>query len=248
MSSFRSLTDAVGFTTPATQYPRVPVGTKAEQEDPAALVVMLVDRSGSMSSMGTEVVGGCNAFLDKQRATDAQGEQKVHLIAATFDDDYDIIRNKPLAECPQFEAAEIAPRGMTALYDAITKVLDQATEVANGRVRPFEAVTIFILTDGEENSSKSTTKEQVTSRITKLEKEFGWEFYFAAANQDAMVTGSSLGVKGTQCVTFDSATPGACAAAFRNTSSKICAVRSGDMESAGYTQEEMDECMTGVLQ
>lgn len=255
MSSFRSLTDAVGFTTPAaprtpaTQYPRTPVEAKAQQEEgSAALVVMLVDRSGSMSSMGTEVVGGCNAFLDKQRETDAQGEQKVHLIAAAFDDDYNIIRNKPLAECAQFDAAEIQPRGMTALYDAITKVLDQATEVANGRARPFEAVTVFILTDGLENSSKSTTKEQVTGRITKLEKEFGWEFYFAAANQDAMRTGTSLGVKGAQCVTFNSSAKGACEAAFRTTSSKVAAVRSGDYASATYTQEEMDECMTGVLQ
>lgn len=255
MSSFRSLTDAVGFTTPpvprtpVTQYPRTPVGAKAQQEeDPAALVVMLVDRSGSMSSMGTEVVGGCNAFLDKQREVDAQGAQKVHLIAAAFDDAYDIIRNKLLAECAPFAAAEIQPRGMTALYDAIAKVLDQAIEVANGRVRPFEAVTVFILTDGQENSSQSATKEQVTQRITKLEKEFGWEFYFAAANQDAMATGTSLGVKGTQCVTFNTQAKGACAAAFRNTSSKVAAVRSGDLEAATYTQEEMDECMMGDAQ
>ena len=262
MSSFRSLSDAFGFTTtgaaaggfgkpppdqprtPAPVWPHKPAGAKpSEPETPAVLVAMVVDRSGSMQSMGVEVAGGCNAFLDGQREADTKSGTPTHLIFSVFDDKYDVVRNAPLAEQPAISPSEIIPRGMTALYDALGRCLDDATEAGNKRTTPFEKVIIFVLTDGQENSSHKCKKEDITLRIKRLETEFGWEFYFAAANQDAMATGSNLGFKGGQCVTFDSATPGACEAAFKCTSNKVAATRGGDLAGTTYTQEERDGCL-----
>ena len=61
-----------------------------------------------------------------------------------------------------------------------------------------------------------------------------------------METGTALGCKATQCVTFDSAQEGACAAAFRGTSSKVIAVRNGDLAAAQYSAAERASCMTGA--
>ncbi len=262
MSSLRSFTDAFGITsssaaaaaaepaerTPVpTAWPRAPVGAKpGDPETPASLVAMIVDRSGSMSSMGSEVAGGCNSFLDEQRKGDADTGIPSHLIFSTFDDKYDTVRNARLADQPPISPEEIKPRGMTALYDAIGRCLDEATAANNARTIPFEKVIVFILTDGHENSSKRYTKADITQRIQRLETEYKWEFYFAAANQNAMETGTALGCKATQCVTFDAATDGACAAAFRATSSKVNAVRGGDLASAGYSAAERESCLTGA--
>ena len=53
----------------------------------------------------------------------------------------------------------------------------------------MDKIVIFIITDGEENASHTYKKDDITRRIKQLKNEYGWDFYFAAANQDAMVTG-----------------------------------------------------------
>jgi uncharacterized protein YegL len=206
---------------------------------------MLVDRSGSMASMGTEVADGCNAFLDGQREGDAKTGVPTHVIFSTFDDKYETVHNTPLTDLHAITQDEIAPRGLTALYDAIGRCVDEAIAANDARTLPFEKVVVFILTDGVENSSKQHQKNDITLRIKRLENEFKWEFYFAAANQDAMTTGTALGCKASQCLTFNSNQSGACAAVFRGTSSKVMAFRSGDVDDAKYTAEERESCMTG---
>lgn len=230
--------------TPAVQWPRKPVGTKIDEtETPAVLVAMCIDRSGSMDSMGSEVVGGCNAFLDEQRKTDASSGSPTHLIVTTFDNTYELVRSAPLAEQSNITQEEIQPRGMTALYDAIGLCLDDATKAANARTLPYEKIVIFIITDGEENSSKIYKKDDITRRIKQLEDEYGWDFYFAAANQDAMVTGGALGFQQGKCVSYNSANAETCNAAFRCAASKVSATRSGDVFNATFSAAERDECM-----
>lgn len=259
MAAVRFVTDAFGLTSssaaaapgPNTDaksqtavWPTKRVGTPASKpETPASLVAMLVDRSGSMASMGPEVAGGCNAFLDEQRKGDADTGIPTHLLFATFDNQYELVRNAPLADQSAISADEIAPRGPTALYDAIGRCLDDASTACNARTLSFAKVVVFILTDGQENASKHSKKKDITARIKRLEAEFGWEFYFAAANQDAMITGGDLGFKGEQCLSYDAATPGACEAAFRSTSGKVNAVRTGDTVNATYSQTERNACM-----
>lgn len=230
--------------TPAVQWPRKPVGAKIDEtEVPGVLVAMCIDRSGSMASMGTEVVGGCNAFLDEQRKTDASSGLPTHLIVTTFDNAYEVIRNAPLAEQSDIKQEEIQPRGSTALYDAIGKCLDDATAKANSRTLPYEKIVIFIITDGQENASQTYKKDDITRRIKQLEGEYGWDFYFAAANQDAMVTGGSLGFQQSKCVSYNADNAETCQAAFRCASSKVSATRTGNLANATFSQQEREECM-----
>ena len=64
-------------------------------------------------------------------------------------------------------------------------------------------VTLFILTDGFENCSRQWGKPTVATETTWLQADYGWDFYFAAGNQDAMATGATIGVQATQCISFD---------------------------------------------
>jgi hypothetical protein len=121
--------------------------------------------------------------------------------------------------------------------------LDDATKAANARTLPYEKIVVFIITDGQENSSQTYKKDDITRRIKQLENEYGWDFYFAAANQDAMVTGGSLGFQQDKCLSYNAANAETCQAAFRCASSKVSATRTGDLANTTFDASERTECM-----
>jgi len=175
-----------------------------------AFVTMVIDRSGSMASMGSEVAGGVNAFLDEQRKTDAEAGIITHVLLTIFDNKYEVVRSAPLGEHPAVTDDDVKPRGMTAMYDAIGSAIgDTVTELDRMKERPA-SVTVFILTDGEENASHRWHSGMVKAQIKALEAQpHEWEFYFAAANQDAITAGSSnLGLNRSECLSFDASPVG----------------------------------------
>ncbi|HRD61495.1 MAG TPA: VWA domain-containing protein, partial [Nocardioides sp.] len=110
----------------------------------------LLDRSGSMQSIKSDIEGGFAAFVDEQRA--AAGSCRATL--AQFDDAYDIVyADRPIAEVP---ALDLQPRGMTALHDAMGRLITdtgQALAALPEDQRPG-TVIVAIMTDGLENASK----------------------------------------------------------------------------------------------
>lgn len=177
---------------------------KKSQTDPTrAVLAMLVDRSGSMGSMGNEVSAGCNEYLDTQRESDAENKTITHVLFSTFDDRYESVRDAELSKQPKITDKEVEPRGMTALYDSIAHLIsDTMKTLENMDVAPAQ-VGVFILTDGQENSSHTWNKELIAAQIKLLESApYNWQFYFAAANQDAMSVGSSIGMQQSRCMTY----------------------------------------------
>ena len=103
---------------------------------------------------------------------------------------------------PAVTAEDVAPRGSTALYDAIGQTLQKTAALVNG-MDATPSVVIFILTDGQENASQIWDKASITKEIGVLQGDaVGWDFYFAAANQDAMKEGTALGMDREQCLTY----------------------------------------------
>lgn len=152
--------------------------------------------------MGTEVEGGCNAYLDEQKTGDIEDGTRTTVSLVTFDTFVRVAeRGKALTEMPPITQEQVRPSGSTALYDGIGQALANTVQLYNDL--PEEPkVTIFILTDGHENASRVWHKESIAAEIRRLQDEHGWDFFFAAANQDAMTTGKHLAMKSTQCVTF----------------------------------------------
>jgi len=178
------------------------------KDEKHSVIAMVVDRSGSMASMGPEVKGGCNAYLDQQResdSTDGDGARTTVLLT-TFDNKVEIVRDGvDLTEMEAITDADVRPRGSTALYDAIGAALTRTVDLVNS-LPAMPSVCIFILTDGAENASRTWSRESVFQELTRLQAEpFNWDFYFAAANQDAMATGKTLGVDVEQCLSWSPA-------------------------------------------
>ncbi|NUO33768.1 MAG: VWA domain-containing protein [Dermatophilaceae bacterium] len=174
----------------------------------------LLDRSGSMQSIKDDTEGGFNAFIEEQRSQ--SGQCRVTL--AQFDDQYEeVYRDRPVAEVPPLQ---LAPRGSTALLDSIGRLVGEAGQrlaTLLEHERPG-VVVVGIMTDGHENASRELTHPQVKAMIERQTKDYGWQFLYMGADQDAIEVGSSIGVAATNSMTYSR---GRVAAAMAATSRNI---------------------------
>lgn len=162
------------------------------------LIAFLLDRSGSMQSIKSDVVGGFDAFLAEQRA----GEGDCRVTLAQFDDQYEVVyRAVPVSEVPPLV---LNPRNSTALLDSMGKLItDTAAEIsALAEDDKPGSVIIAMMTDGLENASHEWSRPAIKSLVEQQTNEFGWEFLYMGADQDAVEVGKDLGVKAEQAVTY----------------------------------------------
>lgn len=161
-------------------------------------LVFLLDRSGSMQSIKTDIEGGFDSFIEEQRKS--TGECTVTL--AQFDNDYEVVyANKPLNKVPKLN---LQPRGMTALLDAMGKLItDTGAELAAlpEDKRPG-TVLVAIMTDGLENASREWTHTAIKALVEQQTNTYNWEFLYMGADQDAVEVGVSLGVSADKAVTY----------------------------------------------
>lgn len=162
-------------------------------------IVCVLDRSGSMSSIRDDAIGGFNAFLSEQKAI--PGEAKLTL--ALFDNQYEVVHDATdIAAVPELTAETFVPRGMTALYDAVGRTIDAiGARLSKAVVKP-EKVIFVILTDGEENASREYTQARTAEMIKHQTEKYGWEFVFLAANQDAFSAGAKLNIRAETTANF----------------------------------------------
>lgn len=158
-----------------------------------SLIVVVLDRSGSMESIRDDTIGGFNAFLGEQRKV----EGECRLTLAQFDTDYELVHhNKPLAEIPALTRETFVPRGGTALLDAIGRTLNTVEtdilELERQGAKP-DKVYFLVITDGEENSSQEYTRDGVFKMIADRRNNSAWEFIFLAADQNAIQVGTGYG-------------------------------------------------------
>jgi hypothetical protein len=69
-------------------------------------------------------------------------------------------------------------------------------------------VVFVILTDGEENSSREYNLQAVRTLITQQKEKFNWDFVFLGANQDAVLTGTTMGFDAGSSMTYDAGSEG----------------------------------------
>jgi hypothetical protein len=162
-------------------------------------IVVVLDRSGSMGSIAPSTVEGFNKFLMEQQ--NSEGEAFITLVQ--FDDRYEVNYSSiPVKNAqPLILGESFVPRGSTALLDAIGKTIEE--------LKTDRDVVFVIITDGEENSSKTYKRKAINTMIENLQKEEDWKFLFLAANQDAIKSGSSLGIKADNSITYAATADGA---------------------------------------
>lgn len=164
-------------------------------------LVFILDRSGSMSGLEEDTIGGYNAMLLKQ----AKQEGQARVTTILFDDLYEVVHDrKSIHDIKLLTSKEYFVRGTTALLDAVGKTLNKIIAARKAvEIQEWEDKVIFvIITDGMENASREFDYEQIKARIDKQKEESNWEFLFLGANMDAVATASQFGIKSDRAVSY----------------------------------------------
>ena len=164
-------------------------------------LVFIIDRSGSMSGLETDTIGGFNSLIDKQKKED--GECLVSTVL--FDDRTEVIYDRlPLEKVEKMTDRQYYVRGCTALLDAIGGAIHHIGNVHKyAREEDVPEKTIFVITtDGMENASREYDFKKVKKMVEKKKEKYGWEFLFLGANIDAIEVAGRFGVDASRAVTF----------------------------------------------
>jgi len=180
--------------------------TEEVTDSDKTLIVCILDRSGSMSSVIDDAIGGFNEFLKNQKKLDDEAT----ITVALFDDRYELLYNNvDLQKVKKITREQWSPRGMTALYDAIGRTIndvDGEIKKTKKSKRP-DKIMVVIATDGWENASTEYTQSDIQQLIKQKEKQ-DWVFTYIAANQDAFSVGTSFGIKGGNTFTYTNTSAG----------------------------------------
>ena len=164
-------------------------------------LVFILDRSGSMSGLESDTIGGYNAMLKKQQQE--AGEAVVTTVL--FDDQYELLHDRiNLKGIRPISAREYYVRGCTALLDAIGKTIQKIANVQQhtSEEERAEKVLFVITTDGMENASKEYSYKKIRSLVEKQQKKYGWEFIFLGANIDAIAAAADLGISADRSANY----------------------------------------------
>lgn len=164
-------------------------------------ITVILDRSGSMEQIASDVIGGFNAFLAEQQRQ--AGDCRLTL--AQFDDQYEVVfAARPIDDADKLTHETFRPRGCTALLDAVGRTIAStgARLVALSEDERPDRVMLVIITDGLENASTDFTRERVLQMISTQQTVYRWTFLFLAANQDAIAEAAAVGIGAEQAMNF----------------------------------------------
>ena len=161
-------------------------------------LVLILDKSGSMSGLESDTIGGFNAMIEKQKALAVP----VRVTTVLFNDEVDMLYDrKDIHFVKPLTAKEYEVGGTTALLDAVGATILRM-EQRGVSEREGTKVIFVIITDGMENASTEFTKPKVKQLISDKQEKAGWEFIYLGANIDAVEEADAIGVKKANAVTY----------------------------------------------
>ena len=156
-------------------------------------IICILDRSGSMSALATDTIGGYNSFIERQKNEAGKAE----VTTVLFDDQYEKITDAvDLQTVGELTSKEYYARGSTALLDAVGRtIMDTAGKMERENICPARRrVLVMIMTDGYENASKEYSKADVKALIEKTTNDYKWNYIFMVANIDSAAEASEIGI------------------------------------------------------
>ena len=163
-------------------------------------ISMVIDRSGSMSSCWSDVVGGYKQIVKDNKELDGECTFTV----AVFDDQYELIEDfTPIKKVD--DTLKVNPRSMTALLDAIGKTIVSVGEklaALKEEDRP-EKILVLVNTDGMENASNEFTKDSVKKLIDEHTSKYSWQFQFIGASLESVNEAKSWGFNASNVSTYN---------------------------------------------
>lgn len=149
-------------------------------------IILIIDESGSMDGIRTDILGSVNSFIRDQKEIKSDNS-KITFIKFNSQVSH-VYEKKLLSETPELTLNDYKPQHNTALYDAVGYGLTKYSDEKN--------VCVIIVTDGQENASKNFTKENMI-KLIKKQKQNGWNFVYLSADLSQMEQGENIGIHTT---------------------------------------------------
>lgn len=205
-------------------------------------VVFILDRSGSMSGLEADTIGGFNSMMERQR----REEGEAYISTVLFDDQVEVLYDRvPIAKAEPMNDSQYYVRGCTALLDAIGGAIHHIANIhkyAREEDRP-EKTLFIITTDGMENSSHIYTYDKIKKMVERQKEKYGWEFLFLGANIDAIEVAGRFGIDADRAVNYESDSVGT-ALNYQVISKAVSAVRRS--KSKKETAMMMEACCAPI--
>ncbi|MDO4188571.1 MAG: VWA domain-containing protein [Lachnospiraceae bacterium] len=157
-------------------------------------LVFILDRSGSMSGLESDTIGGFNSMIKKQR--EEEGEANVTTVL--FDDNYELLHDRiNVNDLKDMTSKDYFVGGCTALLDAIGTTIKSVNKKQNELPEDEQAekVIFVITTDGMENASHKYDRDKIKKMIEKKQTKKNWQFMFLGANMDAVSEAGRIGIR-----------------------------------------------------
>jgi uncharacterized protein YegL len=202
-------------------------------------LVFILDRSGSMSGLESDTIGGYNSLLEKQKKEPGE----CIITTVLFDDKYELLHDRiNIKGILPITVKEYYVRGSTALLDAIGRTINKVGNAQKNTAEEerAEKVMVVITTDGMENASREYDYCKVRQMIERQKEKYGWEFIFLGANIDAVETAARFGISADRAANYHADSEGVrlnyravsdAVSSFRTSSAPICAEWKKDIDS-----------------
>ena len=198
-------------------------------------MVFILDRSGSMSGLEDDTIGGFNAMIEKQKKE--PGEAFVSTVL--FDNVSEVIHDRSnIQRIAPMTREQYYVRGSTALLDAVGGAIHHIGNVHKyAREEDCPEKTVFVITtDGMENASRMYSYEKVRSMIQRQKEKYGWEFIFLGANIDAAKEAARFGISEDCAANYHADTLGT-AVIYEAMSEAVCNVRASRPMNANWKKK-----------
>lgn len=154
--------------------------------------LIILDESGSMSSIEREAISGVNETIQTIRAAQKNYEDQQHFVTLVSFNSSSV---KTIYDCLEVEKVEeltnneYVPACSTPLYDAMG---DSLTKLRK-KVAEEDKVLVTVITDGYENASHEYNCSAIKQLVESL-KQKGWVFTYIGANQNSQEVALNISI------------------------------------------------------
>lgn len=167
------------------------------------LIAVVLDESGSMNSCRDATIAGVNEFVQGQAATSDAGAAYLTLVKFDAPRITTLYENMNVKQVPPLTHETYAPNGGTNLMDAIGETMTRINDfLAKLSAEERPGVLIQIITDGEENSSRTYSGDHIKTMVKRAETEADWSYQFLGANVDAFQMGATFGMNAANTASY----------------------------------------------
>lgn len=155
--------------------------------------LIILDASGSMSSIETQAINGFNETVQTIRAAQEKHPEQQHtvtLVVFNSAETKTVYDGVPAAEAKDMKSEDYQPNCCTPLFDAMGFSINALRK----KVEKGDTVLVTVITDGEENDSHEFNSKSIKVLVDEL-KASGWVFTYMGANQDVEKVAMSISIE-----------------------------------------------------